>query len=440
MTRDSARTSAICAGFSTVTLRCVSSTPRDPPRRAARCRPATAAPASTRPRLARARNAAARPGPGIPRRTGRAGRPPAGSSREGLQFVFVMRMSQSHSCHPERSEGLRIEVLAALGMTARLPAMSAPCPSSTISGAATTPTSASSNRGSSARARRLHPSRLRARRRGAAAICSAIATAPGISIPRSTRPDKRTAAMRTFLLELARARPLQGPVARGGLSRHLAVHATAAPDEMERAAVPWFGVRAFGPHMTGYVRRKDGLHIWVPRRSYEQADLPRPARQHRGRRPARRHRPAREPDQGMRRGSLDPARTRRARPRPWASSPTGTSRAAQLKPDIMTCFDLELPEDFTPRANDGEVHSFELWPVSRVFETVRDTTEFKYNCNLVLIDFFVRHGLLVGRRSGLRRHRRRPEGRRASSHEMRYIRGRPTTKSGVDYRRQNEMR
>ena len=66
----------------------------------------------------------------------------------------------------------------------------------------------------------------------------------------------------------------------------------------------------------------------------------------------------------------------------------------QLKPDLMTCFDLELPEDFTPYANDGEVHSFELWPVRRVFETVRDTTEFKYNCNLVLIDFFVRHGLL----------------------------------------------
>jgi hypothetical protein len=29
-----------------------------------------------------------------------------------------------------------------------------------------------------------------------------------------------------------------------------------------------------------------------------------------------------------------------------------------------------------------------------VFETVRDSSEFKYNCNLVLIDFFVRHGLL----------------------------------------------
>ena len=27
-------------------------------------------------------------------------------------------------------------------------------------------------------------------------------------------------------------------------------------------------------------------------------------------------------------------------------------------------------------------------------ERVRDTSEFKYNCNLVLIDFFVRHGLI----------------------------------------------
>ena len=60
----------------------------------------------------------------------------------------------------------------------------------------------------------------------------------------------------------------------------------------------------------------------------------------------------------------------------------------------MTCFDLELPGDFTPQANDGEVEAFELWPVRRVFETVRDSNQFKYNCNLVLIDFFVRHGLL----------------------------------------------
>ena len=38
--------------------------------------------------------------------------------------------------------------------------------------------------------------------------------------------------------------------------------------------MPWFGVRAFGPHMTGYVRRKDGLHIWVPRRSFTKPTFP----------------------------------------------------------------------------------------------------------------------------------------------------------------------
>jgi hypothetical protein len=28
-------------------------------------------------------------------------------------------------------------------------------------------------------------------------------------------------------------------------------------------------------------------------------------------------------------------------------------------------------------------------------ETVRDTDAFKFNCNLVLIDFFLRHGLIT---------------------------------------------
>ncbi|MCK4868615.1 MAG: DUF4743 domain-containing protein, partial [Alphaproteobacteria bacterium] len=40
------------------------------------------------------------------------------------------------------------------------------------------------------------------------------------------------------------------------------------------------------------------------------------------------------------------------------------------------------------------VESFELWPVERVIETVRETFEFKFNCNLVIIDFLIRHGLI----------------------------------------------
>ncbi len=43
---------------------------------------------------------------------------------------------------------------------------------------------------------------------------------------------------------------------------------------------------------------------------------------------------------------------------------------------------------------DGEVESFELWPLARVLEAMADGDEFKFNVNLVLIDLFLRRGLV----------------------------------------------
>jgi isopentenyldiphosphate isomerase len=163
---------------------------------------------------------------------------------------------------------------------------------------------------------------------------------------------------------------------------------------MERAAVPWFGVRAFGPHMTGYVRRRDGLHIWVARRSYSKPTFPGELDNTvAGGQPA---------GIGLHDNLTKECAEEASIPGTLAAEAKAVSfisyvnqSGPQLKPDLMICFDLELPEGFTPRANDGEVHAFELWPAQRVFETVRDTVAFKYNCNLVLIDFFVRHGLIA---------------------------------------------
>ncbi|OFW99150.1 MAG: hypothetical protein A3D94_01755 [Alphaproteobacteria bacterium RIFCSPHIGHO2_12_FULL_66_14] len=205
-------------------------------------------------------------------------------------------------------------------------------------------------------------------------------------------PQKRSAAMRAFLLELR----AQGHFK--GLWREEVYPVTweftrPALMEMERAATPWFGVRAFGPHMTGYVRRPDGLHIWVPRRSYDKPTFPGQLDNTvAGGQPAGIGLHENLIKECGEEASIPPELARQARAVGYVSY--WSQSGVQLKPDIMTCFDLELPDGFTPRANDGEVHSFELWPVQRVFETVRDTTEFKYNCNLVLIDFFVRHGLL----------------------------------------------
>ena len=70
-------------------------------------------------------------------------------------------------------------------------------------------------------------------------------------------------------------------------------------------------------------------------------------------------------------------------------------RPEGLRRDLLHCYDLELPEDFSPRPADGEVEAFELWPIARVVQTVRDTDTFKFNVNLVLIDLFQRMGLIM---------------------------------------------
>eukprot|EP01034_Spumella_vulgaris_P007698 gene7698-9807_t len=91
--------------------------------------------------------------------------------------------------------------------------------------------------------------------------------------PRLDTPQTRTAEVRAFLLALRERGYFKG------LWREES-YAVAPQDgapflmAMERSAVPWFGVRAGGPHMTGFVRRADGLHIWVPRRSYEKPTFP----------------------------------------------------------------------------------------------------------------------------------------------------------------------
>jgi 8-oxo-dGTP pyrophosphatase MutT (NUDIX family) len=65
-----------------------------------------------------------------------------------------------------------------------------------------------------------------------------------------------------------------------------------------------------------------------------------------------------------------------------------------FKPDVMYCYDLELPPDFVPQCQDGEVEEFYLWPLEKVAALVRDTDAFKKNCNLVIIDFLIRRGFI----------------------------------------------
>jgi thiamine pyrophosphokinase len=162
---------------------------------------------------------------------------------------------------------------------------------------------------------------------------------------------------------------------------------------LDRGALPTFGVLALGVHVNGLVRRRDGLHVWIARRAAnKQLDPLKLDHIVAGGVPA----------------GLTPAETLVKEAEEEAAIPASLARQAVevarigyameraegLRRDLLYCYDLDLPEDFLPRAADGEVEAFELWPIDRVVPTVRDGDAFKFNVNLVLIDLFQRLRLI----------------------------------------------
>ena len=164
---------------------------------------------------------------------------------------------------------------------------------------------------------------------------------------------------------------------------------------VDRALVSFFGLKAYGVHLSGYVRRPDGgLDLWVGRRAADKAVAPgKLDNLVAGGQPAGLSLFDNLLKEAAEEADMDADIAGRA---VSAGAVTYCFEGAQgLKPDTMYVYDIELPPDFTPRNTDGEMAEFMLWPAERVLETVRDTDDFKFNVNLVVIDFALRHGLLT---------------------------------------------
>jgi hypothetical protein len=162
---------------------------------------------------------------------------------------------------------------------------------------------------------------------------------------------------------------------------------------IDRACAPYFGVRAYGQHLNGFVRTSQGLKIWVARRSADRRVYP----NHLDNLVAGGLPWGVSLEDNLRkecREEADMPEALAARAVPVSAVTYCRDSDRGLKPDVIYCYDLELPEGFAPRCNDGEVASFSLQPLEAVMRTVRETDEFKLNCNLVIIDFLIRHGCI----------------------------------------------
>ena len=169
---------------------------------------------------------------------------------------------------------------------------------------------------------------------------------------------------------------------------------------IERAGAALFGIVTHGVHMTAYTTTSTGMKIWVPRRAAskqtyggmldnsvaggisagetafeclvreaaEEASLPEDL--------VRKHTKAC--------GSVSYFHIRDGR----AGGETGL-----MQPEIEYVYDIELPADVVPKPGDSEVQEFYLWTVEEVQKALSEG-QFKPNCALVIIDFFVRHGII----------------------------------------------
>lgn len=73
--------------------------------------------------------------------------------------------------------------------------------------------------------------------------------------------------------------------------------------------------------------------------------------------------------------------------------PTTDDETGVFQPEVEYIYDLVM-EGVTPSPVDGEVHEFRLVPASQLKQELF-SDRFKYNCALIQIDFFIRHGLIT---------------------------------------------
>jgi 8-oxo-dGTP pyrophosphatase MutT (NUDIX family) len=174
----------------------------------------------------------------------------------------------------------------------------------------------------------------------------------------------------------------------------VAAHDAPALFAIERAASARFGLRSFGVHLIGYVGAGEEMHLWVARRSADKATGP-----------------------GMKDAFVGGGIAHGAGPRQvmikeaWeeAGVPAALAEQARAVGDVRFIYqsdqgidqgldyqyELELPVEFEPVNQDGEVDAFYRSPAREVLTQIETSGDFFYDANLAYIAFFLRHGLVT---------------------------------------------
>ena len=170
---------------------------------------------------------------------------------------------------------------------------------------------------------------------------------------------------------------------------------------IERSGTPLFGINSYGVHLTAFVNGLDGMKIWVPRRTRSKQtyggmlDNTVAGGTSTGETPM---------DCVVREAAEEasfPEELVRAKAKAcgtvsyfYIRDERAGGEVGLLQPECQYCYDMEIGPDVVPKPNDNEVEEFYLWTVDEVKRALAEG-QFKPNCAMVLLDFFVRHGILT---------------------------------------------
>ncbi|KJZ79402.1 hypothetical protein HIM_00871 [Hirsutella minnesotensis 3608] len=173
---------------------------------------------------------------------------------------------------------------------------------------------------------------------------------------------------------------------------------------MERAAMGLLGTMRYGVHLSAYVKDTNaphGIRLWVPKRAADKSTFPGML------------------DNTVAGGLMtgeDPFECVIREADEEASLPYDLVRSRArcvgnvtyiyiteeehvgedgfIYPECQWVYDLELPTNVVPQPKDGEVEQFTLCDTEQVMRDLAHG-KFKNNCALVVLDFFIRHGIMT---------------------------------------------
>lgn len=170
---------------------------------------------------------------------------------------------------------------------------------------------------------------------------------------------------------------------------------------IERCGSNLFGIMTYGVHMTVYVNDKNGMRLWVARRSKTKQTYPGMLDNTVGGGIST----GEQPFESLVREAIEeaslPENLVRANAKAvgcvtytYIRDARAGGETGLLQPECEYLYELEVDSSIVPKPCDTEVEGFSLCTVDEVKAALANG-EFKPNCSVVLIDFLVRHNIIT---------------------------------------------